>query len=138
MIKVLAVMDGTGTGGAETSMAAMAPLMAENGVELEVAYFHDRSGAKEKFVEAGIPLHHVPPGRTRLATVWRLRKLIKERQPRPGSHDGVRGRHHRANSCVHRTGARHVVDHQRDVRAGAAGRSALSVEASRRSSCWTS
>ena len=81
MIKVLAVMDGTGTGGAETSMAAMAPLMAENGVELEVAYFHDRPGAKEKFLEAGIPLHHVPPGRTRLATVWRLRKLIKERRP---------------------------------------------------------
>ncbi len=81
MIKVLAVMDGTGTGGAETSMAAMAPLMAENGVEMEVAYFHDRPGAKEKFLEAGIPLHHVPPGGTRLATMWRLRKLIKERRP---------------------------------------------------------
>jgi glycosyltransferase involved in cell wall biosynthesis len=81
MIKVLAVMDGTGTGGAETSMAAMAPLMAENGVELEVAYFYDRPGAKEKFREAGVSLHHVPPGRTRLGTVWRLRKLIKERRP---------------------------------------------------------
>ena len=72
MITVLAVMDGTGTGGAETSMAAMAPLMAENGVDMEVAYFHDRSGAKEKFIEAGIPLHHVPPGRNRIATMWRL------------------------------------------------------------------
>ena len=81
MIKVLAVMDGTGTGGAETSMAAMAPLMAENGVELEVAYFHDRSGAKEKFIEAGIPLIHVPHGRNRLVTVWRLRRVIKERRP---------------------------------------------------------
>ncbi len=81
MIKVLAVMDGTGTGGAETSMAAMAPLMAENGVHLEVAYFHDRSGAKEKFVAAGVPLHHVEYGRSRLLAVWRLRRLIKERRP---------------------------------------------------------
>lgn len=81
MIRVLAVMDGTGTGGAETSMAAMAPLLAKNGVELEVAYFHDRSGAKEKLLEAGIPLHHLPHGRSRLATVWRLRKLITERRP---------------------------------------------------------
>lgn len=81
MIKVLAVMDGTGTGGAETSMAAMAPLMAEHGVDFEVAYFYDRPGAKEKFVEAGIPLIHVPHGRSRLLTVWRLRRVIKERRP---------------------------------------------------------
>ena len=50
-------------------------------MELEVAYFHDRPGAKEKFIEAGIPLIHVPHGRSRALTVWRLRRVIKERQP---------------------------------------------------------
>ncbi len=62
-------------------MAAMAPLMAENGVELEVAFFHDRPGVKNQFIDAGIPLIHVPHGRSRLLTVWRLRRVIKERQP---------------------------------------------------------
>ncbi len=81
MIKVLAVMDSTGGGGAETSMAAMAPLMIEHGVELDVAYFHERDGVKDQFLEAGIRLHHVLPGRSRLVTVWRLRRLIKEVQP---------------------------------------------------------
>jgi glycosyltransferase involved in cell wall biosynthesis len=80
-VKVLAVMDSTGGGGAELSMAGMAPLLAQHGVEIEVAYFHDRSGAKEKFETAGIPLIHVPPGRNRLATVWRLRRVIRDRQP---------------------------------------------------------
>ena len=62
-------------------MAAMAPLMAENGVELEVAFFHDRPGVKNQFIDAGIPLIHVPHGRSRPLTVWRLRRVIKERQP---------------------------------------------------------
>jgi glycosyltransferase involved in cell wall biosynthesis len=80
-VKVLAVMDSTGGGGAELSMAAMAPLLAEHGIDLEVAYFHDRSGAREKFLDAGIPLIHVPPGRSRLTTAWRLRRVITRERP---------------------------------------------------------
>jgi len=55
--------------------------MRDHGIEMEVAYFHDRSGSKEKLLAAGVPLWHVPPGRTRLITIWRLRRLIKDRKP---------------------------------------------------------
>lgn len=81
MTRVLLVMDGTGTGGAETSMAAIAPLLRTYGIEVEVAYFHERSGARERFLAGGIRLQRVVLARSRLGTIWRLKRLIKELQP---------------------------------------------------------
>lgn len=78
---VLAVMDSTAGGGTEVSMAALAPKLRDHGVSVEVAYFHDRSGAKELFESAGIPLHHVPMRGTRIATVMALRRLIVDLDP---------------------------------------------------------
>jgi len=80
-VKVLAVMDGLGAGGSETSMLAMAPLFAQLGVDLEVAYFHGRTASPDAFAAAGVPLLHVAPGRTRLETIWRLRDLVRARSP---------------------------------------------------------
>ena len=80
-VKVLAVIDSTGGGGAELSMAAMAPMLAQHGVEIEVAYFHHRTGALEKFEAAGVRLIHVSPGRSRVTTIWRLRRVVRERRP---------------------------------------------------------
>lgn len=81
MIRVLVIMDSTGAGGAETSMAALAPWMRGLGVELEVAYFVDRDGVRDRFVEAGITLWHVRPGASRIVTVSRVTNLIRKRQP---------------------------------------------------------
>lgn len=80
-VRVLVVMDSTGGGGAERSMAALAPLMARHGVEMEFAYFIDRPGVKDALVAAGIPLWHVPARRSRLGTVRSLRRLLAERRP---------------------------------------------------------
>jgi glycosyltransferase involved in cell wall biosynthesis len=79
-MKVLAVIAGLGTGGAETSMAAMAPYLADQGVALEVAYFHERSGARESLQVAGVPLFHVK-ARNPWARLWALTRLIRSRSP---------------------------------------------------------
>ncbi len=81
VIRVLAVIDSTGTGGAEQSLASLAPLLAARHVEVEVAYFHDRPGIKDQLVEAGIPLHHVAVGRSRVLAVRRLSALMRRRRP---------------------------------------------------------
>jgi glycosyltransferase involved in cell wall biosynthesis len=80
-LRVLAVIDSTGTGGAEQSLASLAPLLAARDVELEVAYFHDRAGIKDQLVRAGIALHHVRSGRSRVVAVWRLSALVRRRRP---------------------------------------------------------
>ena len=41
-VRILAVIDGLGTGGAERSLAELAPLLKARGFEFEVAFFHDR------------------------------------------------------------------------------------------------
>lgn len=81
MIRVLAVIDSTAAGGAETSMAGLAPLMRNHGIELELAYFHERPGIKARLVAAKIPVWHVPFGSSRLSCVRRLKKLIDQRRP---------------------------------------------------------
>jgi glycosyltransferase involved in cell wall biosynthesis len=80
-MRVMAVVDSTSGGGAETSLAAMAPHLIESGIDLQVAYFHDREGVKEQLEAAGATLFHVPPGRNRLVTISRLRKLIRSQRP---------------------------------------------------------
>jgi len=90
-MRVMVVIDSTSGGGAETSLAAMAPYLVDAGIDLEVAYFHEREGVKERLEAAGVKLFHVRPGRDRpiqhldpisgLVTVGRLRKLIRARRP---------------------------------------------------------
>ncbi len=80
-MRVMAVVDSTSGGGAETSLAAMAPHLIDAGVDLQVAYFHDREGVKERLDAAGVTLFHVPPGSNRLVTIRRLRKLIRAQRP---------------------------------------------------------
>ncbi len=80
-MRVMAVVDSTSGGGAETSLAAMAPHLIDAGVDLQVAYFHDREGVKERLDAAGATLFHVPPGSNRLVTIHRLRKLIRAQRP---------------------------------------------------------
>ena len=80
-MRVLAIIDSTSGAGAETSLAAMASHLIDAGIDLQVAYFHERDGVKVQLEEAGAELFHVAPGRNRLATSLRLRRLIRAQRP---------------------------------------------------------
>jgi glycosyltransferase involved in cell wall biosynthesis len=81
-MRVLYIIEGLGTGGAERSLFEMLPGLAERGVEVSVAYFHIREqGLHERFLASPwlAATHHIPGGRA--ARVSRLRKLIKSTRP---------------------------------------------------------
>ena len=59
MTRVLAVIDSLVPGGAEASLAAIAPHLPPRGIELAVAYFHERQGLREELVAAGAELFPV-------------------------------------------------------------------------------
>ncbi|MEY2478453.1 MAG: hypothetical protein QOG87_3768 [Actinomycetota bacterium] len=59
MTRVLAVIDSLAPGGAEASLAAIAPHLPSLGIELGVAYFHERPGLQDELVAAGAELFSV-------------------------------------------------------------------------------
>jgi glycosyltransferase involved in cell wall biosynthesis len=79
-MRVLYVIDSLAAGGAERSLAALAPGYLERGVELEVAYLHDRPGLQHELLDAGARLHLVPAP-TRRRRVGALTELIRDRRP---------------------------------------------------------
>jgi glycosyltransferase involved in cell wall biosynthesis len=78
-IRVLYVIDSLAPGGAETSLASMAPHLAAHGVELHVCYFSERDGVHDQLRAAGATLHHLDA--PRLKRVFGLRHLIDEVDP---------------------------------------------------------
>ncbi|HEV2928003.1 MAG TPA: hypothetical protein VGW74_04870, partial [Propionibacteriaceae bacterium] len=52
-MRVLYVIDSLVPGGAERSLAALAPAYGERGVALDVAYLHDRPGVQAELESAG-------------------------------------------------------------------------------------
>lgn len=80
-LRVLFVINGLGTGGAERSLAEMLPGFVDDGLDCEVAVFHRRAeGVQEQVVAAGIPVHFLSPGR-RPAQLRSLRQLVRDRRP---------------------------------------------------------
>jgi len=80
-MKVLEVIDGLGTGGAERSLAELAPLLEERGFQLEVAFFHKRSpGVEDALRRGGIPLRHIRGGNW-FTRCLRLRREIRLFEP---------------------------------------------------------
>jgi glycosyltransferase involved in cell wall biosynthesis len=79
-VRVLCVIDSLAPGGAEISLSAMAPLLTGSGIELHVAYLHERKGLRQRFIDAGVPTYPLPgPGiRLRLA---QLRAMISNLHP---------------------------------------------------------
>jgi glycosyltransferase involved in cell wall biosynthesis len=80
-VRVLYVIDGLGTGGAERSLFEMLPLLAAAGIEAEVATLYARSEGVEGEVRAlGVPVHRLTgwrlPGRVRS-----LRRLLASVTP---------------------------------------------------------
>ena len=80
-VRVLHLIDSLGAGGAERSLAEMAPRLAAYGVEPEIAVFHQRDvGVTEDVLAAGVRIHHVA-GRSRPQRLWALRRLLAARRP---------------------------------------------------------
>jgi glycosyltransferase involved in cell wall biosynthesis len=80
-VKVLCFIDSLASGGAETSLAALAPEYARRGVELEVAYLKERPGLHDRFEDAGARLFSLADEGGRASWARAARRLISERRP---------------------------------------------------------
>jgi glycosyltransferase involved in cell wall biosynthesis len=80
-VRVLHLIDSLARGGAEQSLAAMAPHLAAAGVALEVAVLHDRPGLREELEAAGVPVWSLAGPGGRLGWVRRARRLVAVRRP---------------------------------------------------------
>ena len=80
-MRVLTIIDSLAVGGAEQSLAALAPHLIAMDVDLHVAYHVPRVGIGPELETAGATLHSVAGGRGRLVAVLRTRNLIKRIGP---------------------------------------------------------
>jgi glycosyltransferase involved in cell wall biosynthesis len=80
-VQVLYVIDSLVPGGAERSLAAMAPHLVTGGIRLEVATLSDRPGLQAELAEAGVRLHRLAGPGGRAGWVRRTGRLIRERRP---------------------------------------------------------
>jgi glycosyltransferase involved in cell wall biosynthesis len=80
-MRVLYVIDSLVPGGAESSLAALARLYPARGVELEVAYLHDRPGLHEALEGAGARLTSLAGPGGRRGWVRRATALVRQRRP---------------------------------------------------------
>jgi len=79
-LRVLYVIDSLAPGGAETSLAQMAPTLIAAGIRLDVAFLLERPGLDADLLAAGAALHRIG-GRGRLGQVRALRRLIRRLRP---------------------------------------------------------
>ena len=80
-MRVLYLIDSLVAGGAEVSLAAMAPHLVAGGIDLEVATLHERPGVQDELVAAGVPLHQLTGPGGRVGWAWRAQRLIGDRRP---------------------------------------------------------
>lgn len=80
-MRVLYLIDSLAPGGAESSLAALARFYPERGVELEVAYLHDRTGLHDQLEAAGARLTSLAGPGGRLGWVRRAAALVRDRRP---------------------------------------------------------
>lgn len=78
---VLYVIDSLIPGGAERSLAALAPHLVSRGVVLDVAYLHRRPGLHQEVREAGAEMYCLAGRGGRLGWFWRVRRLAADRRP---------------------------------------------------------
>lgn len=80
-MRVLYVIDSLQRGGAELSLAALAPGLIAQGVGLEVAHLHDRLGVSGELERAGAAVHSLSGSGGRLGWMRRARDLIGDVRP---------------------------------------------------------
>lgn len=80
-LRVLYVIEGLGTGGAERSLAEMLPRLIALGIEPEVAcFFRREEGVEAEVVASGIPVHLISAG-GRAGRLRSLRRLVSALRP---------------------------------------------------------
>jgi glycosyltransferase involved in cell wall biosynthesis len=80
-VRILYLIDSLAAGGAEQSLAALAPRWIDSGLELDVAYLYERKGVRESLENAGAATFCLGGGGGRLGWVRRALVLIVERNP---------------------------------------------------------
>ena len=80
-MRVLYIIDSLTPGGAESSLAALARFYPARGVDLEVAYLHERPGLHEQLQAAGARLTSLAGPRGRWGWVRRAVDLVRDRRP---------------------------------------------------------
>lgn len=80
-MRVLCLIDSLAPGGAERSLAAMAPAYARRGVDLEVGFLIDRPGVHADLEAAGARLFSLDGTGGRTGWAWRAERLIAARRP---------------------------------------------------------
>lgn len=78
---VLYLIDSLQHGGAEQSLATIAPHLVERGIRLEVAYFFERPGVADQLADAGVPLWSLAGHGGRRDRLRRCEALFDERRP---------------------------------------------------------
>ena len=80
-VRVLVVIDGLGTGGAERSLAEVAPFLKARGFQLAVAFFRDRRpGVEDLLRKEHVELRRID-GRTWITRCLQLRREIRRLDP---------------------------------------------------------
>lgn len=80
-VRVLYVIDSLVPGGAESSLAVLAGLFPSRGIELEVAYLHDRPGLQETLAAAGARLTPLAGRGGRGGWIRSVTALVRDRRP---------------------------------------------------------
>jgi glycosyltransferase involved in cell wall biosynthesis len=80
-VRVLYVIDSLVPGGAESSLAVLAGLYPARGIELEVAYLHDRPGLHETLAATGARITSLAGPGGRGGWARRAAALVRERRP---------------------------------------------------------
>jgi glycosyltransferase involved in cell wall biosynthesis len=80
-LRVLYVIDSLAAGGAERSLAALAPLYGDLGVILDVAVLFDRPGLQDELRGAGAQIHSVTGTTSRVSRTRQLAAVIGDVRP---------------------------------------------------------
>lgn len=78
---MLTVIDSLARGGSESSLAALAPYLPDVGVQLEVAYLHEREGLRSDLEAAGAVVHPAAWRGGMAGTARDLARLVRARRP---------------------------------------------------------
>ena len=80
-MRVLTLIDSLAVGGAERSLAALAPPLVARGLEMHVAFLLDRPGVESDLRNAGVTLHSLAGTGGRLGSLRRAVRLIGQIEP---------------------------------------------------------
>jgi glycosyltransferase involved in cell wall biosynthesis len=80
-VRVLCLIDSLAAGGAERSLAALAPAYRERDVQLVVAYLHERPGVRADLEAAGAAVQSLAGPGGLAGACWRARRMVAASRP---------------------------------------------------------